>query len=101
MLPNWPGRLPRGLTQLVVSPLELNRVGAPDHVASGALFLRLYVPPLLGLRHLAFHGMKEIGERYLREACTVARALPNLISLHLVRFLRPLVKQMFACGMHY
>ena len=48
-------------------------------------FFKLHLPQLRSLRHLAFHGLKEIGEHHLQRLCIVARTLPQLVSLHLVR----------------
>ena len=83
-LPDWPGRLPLGLTQLVVSPLGF--WGSEYRLDNCTSFLRLHLPQLRSLRHLAFHGLQEIGEEVLPEVCTIAAAaLPQLVSLHLVR----------------
>ena len=49
-------------------------------------FSSMYLPQLRSLRHLAFHGLEEIGDTALLELCTtIAGAVPQLISLHLVR----------------
>jgi hypothetical protein len=85
MLPNLPGRLPVGLTHLVLS--------APDHKEPGTRdegclsFLCVHLPLLRGLRHLAFHRLDEVGSGLLKDLCTAAKALPQLISLHLARTL--------------
>ena len=91
-LPNWPGRLPLSLTQLVISPLDVCEEAIVDeasHLASRAesctTFSRMHLPPLRSLRHLALHGLVEVGQHHLRSVCTAAAALPQLISLHLVR----------------
>jgi hypothetical protein len=83
-LPDWPGRLPLGLTQLVVSPLGPQGFICPADFCTTVLHLHL--PELRSLRHLAFHGLREIGDSFLPELCTaIAGAMPQLISLHLVR----------------
>lgn len=89
MLPDWPGRLPQTLTQLVVAPLDNWREDEEDRAAGRAegctSFFQLYLPKLRSLRHLAFHRLYEIGELHLQRLCIVAGQLPQLISLHLVR----------------
>lgn len=83
-LPDWPGRLPLGLTQLVVSPLAPHGFNYP--VGFCTTLLRVRLPKLRSLRHLAFHGLQEIGDSFLPELCTaIAGAMPQLVSLHLVR----------------
>lgn len=85
-LPMAPGRLPCGLTQLVLSPFKGERNGCSRRGKGYEIFCRHDLPALRGLRHLAFHGLLEFGEKapYL---CLAAGALPHLISLHLVRML--------------
>ena len=91
VLPDWPGRLPNSLTQLVLAPLHNWLEDKVDRVADRAegctSFFRLHLPQLRSLRHLAFHRLKEVGEHQLQRLCIVAGALPQLISLHLVRSL--------------
>jgi hypothetical protein len=85
-LPDWPGNLPSRLTQLVLSPLGFwNSAFRYDNCTT---FLHAHLPQLLNLCHLAFHGLREIGDTFLPHLCTaVATALPQLVSLHLVRML--------------
>jgi hypothetical protein len=59
MLPDWPGRLPLGLTQLMLAPMNLFTEGSLDHAAYRYIFLSDYLLALRGLRHLAFHGVRE------------------------------------------
>lgn len=83
-LPEWPARLPLGLTQLVVSPLGFWDAEFRD--TSCMTFVSMYLPQLRNLRHLAFHSLQEIGDTHLLELCNaIAGAVPQLISLHLVR----------------
>ena len=49
------------------------------------MFFHTHLPQLHSLRHLAFHNLSEIGDSFLQDVCAAARALPQLISLHLVR----------------
>lgn len=89
-LPDWPGRLPLSLLQLVISPLEdweddIAAARFARRLESCGVFLRVHVPPLHSLQHLALHGLDEIGRQHLATVCTAAAALPHLISLHLVR----------------
>ena len=88
-LPRYVGRLPASLTQLVVSSYDK---ASPDNemVAMCARdrtnFLELHLPALGGLRHLAIHHCQEVGQGPLLHAvCSAAKAMPQLISLHLVR----------------
>ena len=87
-LPVWPGRLPPGLTQLAVSPLRESTWfwDSGLRITGCSNFLRMHLPELRSLRHLALHSLQEIGNTFLPEVCTtVAGALPQLVSLHLVR----------------
>ena len=83
-LPDWPGSLPSRLTQLALSPLGFwNSAFRYDNCTA---FLHAHLPQLRNLRHLAFHSLREIGDAFLPNVCTaIATALPQLISLHLVR----------------
>ena len=81
-LPDWPGRLPLGLTQLVLAPIHI--LNTDHRVNTCPAFLRTHLLPLQNLAHLAFHNLPEIGGKFLLEVCAVAGALPQLISLHLV-----------------
>jgi hypothetical protein len=86
-LPHWPGRLPPGLTQLAVSAPALNIYDRDSDARAESYFnfCQLHLPALRGLRHLAFDSLPEIGALHLHSICTSAGALPQLISLHLVR----------------
>ena len=84
MLPHWSGRLLCGLTQLVLAPLGLD-TWDPDYAVFGYPFLDEYLPPLRGLRHLAFHGMQDVGYQFMDRVCDAAKGLPQLISLHMVQ----------------
>ena len=66
-LPEWPGRLPTGLTQLVLSPLDAT--DAERRAGSCSNFIYAHLAPLQRLRHLAFHGLPEIGDRFLQLIC--------------------------------
>jgi hypothetical protein len=90
-LPDWLGRLPHSLTQLVLSPIRLRtedggaQQGAGSRAGRCGIFLRSHLPALCALRHLAFHGLEDISKHFPQQVFTVAGALPHLISLHLVR----------------
>lgn len=84
-LPAWPGRLPTALMQLVLSPLRDESLDAATRAEGCSSFLRMHLPSLRGLRHLALHGLDETEKKFLREACTAAASLPHLVSLHVVR----------------
>jgi hypothetical protein len=85
-LPEWPGRLPPRLTQLVLSPLTSSAAEAAARAGSCTTFFGLRLMALRRLRHLAFHGLHEIHGGALRDLGAAAAALRHLISLHLVRF---------------
>jgi hypothetical protein len=81
---DWLGRLPTGLTQLVVSPLHYP--GADFRGDNCTNLFSVHLPQLRSLCHLAFHGLHEIGDTFLPDVCAaVAKAMPQLVSLHLVR----------------
>ena len=82
------GRLPAGLMQLVLSPYGQDMpspAAEQPRLGEAVNFFRFFLPPLNRLRHLAFHHLQEIGDSLLQNVCTAAKALPQLISLHLVR----------------
>ena len=88
------GRLPCGLTQLILSTLATAKKAYWNEDGGYAYFMfcRLHLPALQGLRHLACHGLQafsltaqQIG--IAQHVCTAARALPHLVGLHLVRML--------------
>ena len=85
-LPEWPGRLPPRLTQLVLSPLTSSAAEAAARAGSCTTFFGLRLMALRRLRHLAFHGLHEIHGGALRDLGAAAASLRHLISLHLVRF---------------
>ena len=84
MLPDWPGQLPSGLTQLVLAPLRPSQQNYPDLASRCYHFLCYRLPRLRGLRHLAFYGLQDIGSHFMDELSSAVGALPQLISLHLV-----------------
>jgi hypothetical protein len=87
-LPLWVGRLPTDLTQLVLSHFIQKSTDPGAEAArprEAVAFLRTHLPQLRRLRHLAFHNLHEIADSLLQDVCAAARALPHLISLHLVR----------------
>ena len=85
---DWPGRLPHGLTQLVLSSLGplTTAPEAPQRAVDYDHLCRLHLPLLQELRHLAFHNLLEVGHYSARKVCTAAGTLPHLVSLHLVRY---------------
>ena len=87
-LPRWLGRLPFAVTQLVLSPYNQSMLEPAAQAArseEAAAFFNTHLPSLSRLRHLAFHKEPDIGNSLLQHVCAAAQALPNLISLHLVR----------------
>lgn len=87
-LPRWVGRLAAALTQLVLSPYThgpVHPAAAAERLGEAVAFFRTHLPPLGRLRHLAIHNDHAIGNVFLQDACAGAKALLQLISLHLVR----------------
>ena len=81
----WLGRLPLGVTKLVLSPLDCHHLkDVCDDAMCGAYFIRMHLPSLRSLRHLTLHGQKGIADEVLQEVFVVAQALQQLVSLHLV-----------------
>lgn len=97
-LPDWPGRLPLGLTRLVLAPVCVCEKEVDLRVKRCSVFLRVGLPMLRSLRHLAFHHLEEVGDQFLPEVCAIAGALPQLISLHMVRLSVPLLFTVQAFG---
>lgn len=90
MIVEWPGRLPLGLTQLVLSHLQTYRKEPSALSDSNTGFLSEHLPQLRSLRHLALHGPR-MSKYLLYQVCAIAGLLPRLVSLQLVRTLRAVV----------
>jgi hypothetical protein len=70
----------------VLAPLKDWDGRSRDRTCGCLAFLRISLPLLHTLRHLALHELEEIGKlEVLTTLCTAAGALPQIISLHLVR----------------
>jgi hypothetical protein len=83
---DWHVQLPTSLTHLVHASLPGCRTSGFGRDERCCFLLRKTLPPLRGLRHLALHGLPEIGSYgSLRGLCVAAKTLPQLMSLHVVR----------------